>query len=116
MFSIKMVYSFEIIGIIFVFIMIYLTYLERKRKLLSKFGFIFWVVIWVIGILLILFHRSANKILDPLNIIRVMDLYMILAFMFLFVLVFYLFVKNRHSERKIEKLTRFLALRELKNI
>lgn len=110
-----MVYSAEIIGIVFLLIMIYLTFLENRKNILSKFSFIFWVFVWVIGILLILFHTKVNSLLDPLNIIRVLDLYMILAFMFLFALVFYLFIKNRNNEKKIEKITRFLALKNLKN-
>lgn len=109
-----MVYSFEIIGLIFVLVMIYLTYLESKRKVLSRLSFIFWLFIWIVSIFLILFHEKVNSILTPLNIIRVLDLYMVLAFMFLFALVFYLFIRNKSSEKKIEKLTRFIALTALK--
>lgn len=111
-----MVYAFEIIGLLFALIMIYLTYLEYKRKRISKFSFCVWSTIWIAGILLIIFHKYTNRILDPLNIIRVLDFYMILAFMLLFTLIFYLFLKNSITEKRMETLTRALAIKPLKNL
>ncbi len=108
-----MVYTFEIIGIIFVFVMIYFTFLSWKRKEISKIGFIFWDCFWIAGGVLIIFHSSVNQILPPLQIIRVMDLYMILSFLFLFTLIFYLFRVVKKSEKRLEELTRIIALKSI---
>jgi hypothetical protein len=108
-----MVYTLEPIGVIFVLFMIYITYLQYKRKTLTKLGFFFWNIIWILGILLILFHTSVNAILPPLQIVRVMDLYMILAFMFLFAVIFYMSIRMRTIERHLEEITRHLALKTL---
>jgi hypothetical protein len=109
-----MAYTIEIIGIIFILAMSYLTYIEYKKKNISKIVFLFWDLVWLTGVFLILLHEQANKFLDPLNIIRVMDLYMILAFMFLFIIIFYLFIRNKQTEKRLEKLTRIIALRRIK--
>jgi len=108
-----MVYAFSIVGIIFALIMIYLTYLEYRRKRLTKISFYIWSILWFLAILLVLFHPYVNEILPALNIIRVMDLYMILALMLLFALIFYLFLRNSVTERRLEELTRELALKPL---
>lgn len=108
-----MVYAFEVIGIVFILAMFYFTMLQYQRKSLTKVGLWFWNIIWFIGILLVILHNQVNKLLDPLNIIRVMDLYMILAFMFLFIVIFYLTIRNRKTEDRLEKLTRIVALKPL---
>ena len=111
-----MVYAFEVIGLIFTAIMIYFTYLEFQRKKLTKLGLIFWDLIWIIGISLILFHSSVNKILPTLNLVRALDLYMILAFMFLFGIIFYLFLLIKKAESRVEQLTRAIALKPIKEM
>jgi hypothetical protein len=111
-----MVYAFEIIGLIFLLGMIYQTYLEYKKKKISKLSLIFWMIVWVGGIFLTIFHYSINRILPALNLVRALDLYMILAFMFLFALVFYLFSKMKKVESRVETLTRILALKPLKEM
>jgi hypothetical protein len=109
-----MAYQFEIIGVLFAFIMIYLTLLEYKKKRLSRGAMWFWNIFWVAGLLLIVFHYQVNAILPALNIIRALDLYMILAFIFLFAIVFYLFINNKRTESRVEELTRILALKDVK--
>ena len=111
-----MVYAFEVIGVMFVFVMIYFTYLEYKRKKLTKIGLVFWNLIWLAGIFLVIFHSYVNAILPSLNIFRALDLYMILAFMFLFGMIFYLFIIIKSAENKIEQLTRSLALKPIKEM
>ncbi len=110
-----MVYKFEIIGLIFAVIMIYFTYLQLKKKSISKTEFSLWSFFWILGILLILFHDKVNLLINPLNIVRVLDLYMILSFLFLFFIIFYLFVRNKHIEKRLETLTRAISLKKLKN-
>jgi hypothetical protein len=111
-----MVYAFEIIGVLFIAMMVYLTYLEYKRKNLDRIGLTFWNLIWAMGAFLILFHNYVNNLLPELNIVRVLDLYMILSFMFLFALVFYLFIIIKRTEKRVEQLTRIIALKPLKEI
>jgi len=94
--------------------MIYFTYLNYKRKEISKINFFFWSTLWIAGFFLIVFHKSINKILPEIQIVRVMDLYMILSFLVLFSLIFYIFKIVKRNEKKIEEIARSLALKEIK--
>jgi hypothetical protein len=108
-----MILNFEIIPLVFILGMIYFTYVSFKKKQLSKPGFLFWNFIWLLCIILILFHPYIKNILSPLNINRVFDLYTILGFLFFFFIIFYLFRQYNRTEKKIEELTRKLALKGL---
>lgn len=111
-----MVYAFETIGIIFILIMFYLTYLEYKRNKLTKWGLLFWDIVWFCSIFLIVFHNYINNLIPALNIVRVLDLYMILAFMFLFGVIFYLYIIIKKTNDRVEQLTRVIALKPIKEI
>ncbi len=108
-----MAYMIEIIGVVFILFMAYLTFLEYKKKSINKSEFILWESLWIVSLLLVNFHDYINLFLGAFNVLRVLDLYMILSFMFLFALVFYLFVRNRRTEKRIEELTREIALSSL---
>ena len=106
-----MAYQFEIVGILFAFFMIYLTYVQYKRKTIGKYAIYLWAFFWFAGVILILTHRFVNAILPPLNIIRVMDLYMILSFMFLFAVVFYLYIRLNKTTSRLEELARIVTIK-----
>ena len=110
-----MVWTFEIIGILFAAVMIYFTRLEYKRARLSKPGYIFWNILWIGSIFLVFFHNYINGILPQLNIFRVLDLYMILAFMLLFSIVFHLFINVKNLEKRMEEVVRHVALKAIKS-
>ena len=110
-----MVYKIEIIGVIFAVFMIYLTYIEYKKRGINKFELFVWSLLWVAGLLLIIFHNYFNFLLKPLPIFRVFDLYTILAFMFLFTLIFFLYMRNKKTEKRIEEITRAVVLKGLKD-
>lgn len=109
-----MIYTFELIGLLFALIMMYFTYVEYKKSRLTTNSFVFWLVIWLGSVLLIFLHPYVNLILPTIRIVRVLDLYMIFAFMFLFCVIFYLFTIIKHVERRMETLVRQVALQKLK--
>jgi len=109
-----MVYKFELIGAVFILFMIYLSYIEYKKRNLSKLEFGLWLFTWFTSIILIFFRSKIMVLLKPLNIPRIFDLYTILAFMFLFVLIFFLYTRNKKTEKRVEEITRVVALKDLK--
>lgn len=111
-----MVYKIEILGIFFAFLMIYLTYTQYKRKTIGKSALYLWISFWIAGFLLIVFHQNLNSILDPLNVIRILDLYMILSFIFLFAVMFYLYIRLNKTTKRLEDLARTVTLKEVKKI
>lgn len=109
-----MAFTFQIIGVIFAVFMILLSYSAYKKRRFTTLEFVFWCLFWIGGTVLIVARNTFNSILGQLDILRVMDLYMILAFMFLFSLVFWLFLKNSETERRMEKLARAVTLKPLR--
>ena len=103
--------SYELIPIIFLLAMMYITIYNYKQGKLAKYGLIFWMVVWAAGILLVAFHQYVNLILNPLNIMRVFDLYTILAFLFVLFVLFFLFRAINRVEKKIEDLARVVAIK-----
>ncbi len=103
--------SYELIPILFALVMIYITFYSYKRKQIAKYGLIFWNVVWIISILLVAFHTYVNQFLNPLNIMRVFDLYTIVAFLLILFIVFYLFRAVSRIEKKIENLARIVTIK-----
>jgi hypothetical protein len=106
--------NFEFIPLVFLLVMIYLTFFAYKRKQIQKYGLVFWMTLWIIGIAAVIFHPIVNKLLDPLSITRVFDLYTIVSFFIIMFICFYLFRATQRLENKIEILTRTIALKPIK--
>lgn len=106
--------NFELMLLFFLFIMIYITYFSYQRKQIQRYGLLFWMSLWILGIVAVIFHPFLNKILNPLNISRVFDLYTIIAFFVVLFVIFYLFKATQRLEGKIEQITRSIALKPLK--
>jgi len=73
-----------------------------------------WLLFWLLAALLVIFQPYVNEIISEINIVRVLDLYMILGFMFLFYVAFYLFVIVKKNEKRIEEVVRKVALIQIK--
>ncbi len=105
-----MVLGVQILGIIFGVVLLYLTFVHYKRKELRKLEFLFWLVIWVLFLALVLFPNVLDNVVVSLNLVRTMDLFTIVGFMFLIALTFYNYVMNLQHRRKLEHLVRAIAL------
>ena len=106
-----MIEKFEILAIVFLMIMFYLTFVAYKRNHLSKLSSFFWYAVWILGFIGIAFNKYVNVFLESLDIIRVFDLYTIIGFMFFLFIMFYLFKIVKGNEKRLEELTRILALK-----
>jgi len=110
-----MAIPYELIPITFLLIMIYLTYISYRRNQIQKYGLIFWIFFWILGIFLVIFHTYFNPFLSIINVTRVFDLYTMFGFIAMLFIVFYLFRSMNRIEKKLETLTRALALEENMN-
>ncbi len=108
-----MIQGFEILGIIFLLFMIYITFISYKRKTLSNFSASFWFLIWISGTIALIFSKYLKMILPSLSIYRIFDLYTIIGFMFFLFMIFYLFKIIKRTEKRVEDLTRTLALKSI---
>jgi hypothetical protein len=109
-----MIQGFEVLSTLFLVLMVYLTFIAYKRKHLSILSSFFWYAVWVLGFIGIAFNKYFNVFLESLDIMRVFDLYTIVGFMFFLFIIFYLFKKVKDNEKRLEELTRILALKSLK--
>ena len=103
----------QLLGLIVGLAAIHLTYLYYRRAQFTKRELIFWLLLWLVFIFIALFPKSVSPIIGYLGLTRTMDLIMIVAFVILFILAFHNYFINRQQQRKLEKLVRDLALRDL---
>lgn len=106
--------TIQLIGVLISLAAIHLTYLYYKRASFSKRELLFWLFIWLAFIFVVIFPHSVQPISGYLGLQRPMDLIMIVAFIILFVLTFHNYIVIHRLEKKIEKLVRDRALKDVK--
>ncbi len=105
-----MVLGVQILGIVFGAFLLYLTFLNYKRKELRKLELVFWGLLWVVFIYIVLFPNSLDFIVESLNFVRTLDFFTVVGFMFLIALTFYNYIVNAQNRRKIEQVVRAIAI------
>jgi hypothetical protein len=104
----------QIILIAFALLMVYSLFLHWKKKNISDRMFFSWLIIFVVFIFIAFFPKILEPLLKELFIIRVMDLGMIGTFMILTYITIENNIKIKGLEKKIEKLVRKMAIKEIK--
>jgi len=103
----------QLLGMVVGLAAIHLTYLYYRRAQFTKRELYFWVILWVIFVFVSVFPKSIWPVVDYLGLSRPMDFIMIAAFIVLFALTFVNYVVNQRQGRKLEKLVREQALKDL---
>jgi hypothetical protein len=103
---------FQIGATLFALFMIYWVRSNQKRSNLSIVEASLWYSIWSIFIVLALFPNLLLGIVSALHFARVFDLLIVLTFMILVILIFYIYVKNKKLEKKLEELVRKITIRK----
>jgi hypothetical protein len=104
--------AMQVFGIIFSLSMIYLTYFYYKRKIFLYHDVLLWVYVWMLLLFAVAFPEKFSAIIQPLQIVRVLDLLTMGSIFILFSLVFVVFARSRYNDRRIEKIVREIAMRE----
>jgi len=105
--------GFQIIAILFAFFMIYITFLNWKKRDINGKEIFFWIILWIVFIGITLFPTFLQKVTKILFFARVLDFLMVVAFMILAFLGFQNHISNRRMERKIDELVRKEALKNV---
>lgn len=108
-----MLIGIQIISLVFALFMMYWVFLYYKKREITFLENLIWQLVWLGFIYLTFLPHTLSFLIEKVNITRVMDLAMILAFMILTVLGFSNYIRGRQLERKIEKIIRKLALKEM---
>jgi len=104
---------FQIGAVLFALFMIYWVRSNQKRSTLSTVESSLWYSVWLVFIVLALFPNLLLGIVSALNFARAFDLLVVGAFMILVMLNFYIYLKNKKLEKKLETLVRKILM--LKN-
>ena len=98
-------------GLLFGVLLIYVTFLNYKRKQFTIKEFIFWVVFWAVLVLTALFPNSLDFLVkNILNLSRPLDFFIIAGFLFLIGALFYTYTIVRKLQKKLEDLVRQIAI------
>lgn len=104
-----MVLGIQILGTLFGLFMLYYSFLHFKRREFTVKEFSFWMILWVLFIYVALFPDSLDLIVKQLNLVRTMDLFIIMGFMTLIAMFFYTYTLVRINQKKLEKIVRQVA-------
>jgi hypothetical protein len=105
----------QLIGIAYGIGMFYFLYNSWRRKELTRGDFYIWSTAWIGFIFALIFPDIITKIREILHISGgQMPFFTIFGFMFITGVVFYLYQKVRINSRKIEKLVKELAWKNVK--
>ena len=109
-----MVLGVQIIGIFFSLVMIYLTFLHRKRNEFSLKEFLAWGIAWIAFLFLTLFPKSIDLVVSRVGFARTLDAYIVMGFIFLIGIMFYIYSIVRINQNRIEEVVRKIALEKKK--
>jgi len=109
-----MVLGIQILGTLFGIFMLYYTFLHYKRNEITVKEYSFWVLLWVLFIIVAVFPQVLDPIVESLNLVRTMDFFIILGFMFLIGSLFYTYTIVRKNQNKLEEIVRKIAIERKK--
>ncbi len=101
-----MTYTLKIIGILFAAAMIYLTFLNFKRRSYGKKSFVLWLLVWLFFMFMVTFPETAYGIMSGLGIQRTVDFFVMGGLLFFSVMIFYMYISVKRIEKKVEGIVR----------
>jgi hypothetical protein len=102
----------QLLGAIFALDMMFVTYYYHRRGVFYLHDSIIWMTLWSGIFLTAVFPNTVEVIVEPLQIMRVMDFLQLAGFFLIFSMLFMVFLRSRHNDKRIEELVRELALRD----
>ncbi len=89
-------------------------YSSYKKKSLTPFGTVLWMLLWIAGLILIWFPHLIDLIGSSLGVGRSIDAFVYLAIIFLLYSVLSQKIKINELSREITLLNRKIAIKEVK--
>ena len=108
-----MILGLQLIAILFSFAMIYLAFLNYKRREIDKTEFLSWIIIWTLTLFVVIFPGFLRNFAQYFFITRLFDLMVVGAFILVISMTARIYVKVRKMEKKFED---FIRKEALKNI
>lgn len=105
-----MVLGIQAFGIVFGAFMLYMSFLQWKKRQFTLNEFVFWSVFALAFSTISLLPNLLDPLVKSLKLGRTLDLFIILGFMFLIAATFYSYRIVRHTQKQLEDLVRQIAL------
>lgn len=96
----------QIIALIFLCVMIYMTYIHYHRQEIGPYESALLMIVWVGGVLIVLFPSLFKVFTESVSISRAFDFAVISAFIVTIPLVYIAYVRTRKLEKKLEEYVR----------
>lgn len=107
-----MISIIQILSVIFGIFMLYVVRIHRKRGVLERNEVFFWTALWLSFIYVAFFPQTFKGVIQRLQIARVFDLLVIVAFMIITFITFQNRIKIKNLGKKLEEIIRKKALYE----
>jgi len=105
-----MALGIQIAGFLFGLFMIYISFLNYKRKEFTLKEVGLWILIWLLFELIALFPSLLDPIVKTFGFLRALDLLVISGFLFLIAAIFYMYIITRKNQKQIEMIVRQIAI------
>ena len=95
--------------------MLYLTFINRKRREFTIKEFAFWISLWLFFILISIFPTSLDMVSKNIfRLQRPLDFLIITGSMFLVGALFYTYTLVRKNQQKLEDIVRQISMKKEK--
>lgn len=105
-----MVLGIQIFGVLFGLFMMYLTFLNVKRREYTPKEYFIWMLVWICLIIVALFPNILDVFVVRFQFSRTLDLLIISGFLFLIAVTFRTYTIMRKNQNKIDEIVRKLAI------
>lgn len=105
--------NIQLVALGFGLIMVYLSFLNYKRKAFNRYQLVLWELLWIGFIGVTILPDRFNELTERLGIARAFDLFSIIAFVVVLFLTFHNYLLITRLEKRIERGVREQALNNL---
>ena len=109
-----MVLGIQLFGVLFALFMIYINFLNYKRKEFTIKEHMSWLFLWAGFIVVAVFPEVLDPIVKRFKFARTLDLLIVVSFIFVIGSIFYTYTIVRKNQKKIEELVRKIAFEKKK--
>lgn len=106
-----MILGIQVVSFVFALIMIYLSYVNFRKKEIDKVDFYTWLIIWIAASSVVLFPEMLRDFSSRFLITRLFDLMVVAGFILLISMTAKTYVRSNKTEKKMEEFLRQDAIK-----
>jgi len=109
-----MIIGLQIVTLLFSFVMVYFAALHYKRGEIDRIEIIVWFIVWSFAIVAIVFPDLLQSFAKEFKFARLFDMMVVGGLILVIAMVSKAYISTRRIEKKVEKLVREEALKNVK--